>query len=89
MTVRQSVQVTSTTWRSPELLERVASSVRESKVCESMVKVPADGRARLPARSMVAVAVCPTLKVLELKTDAKKLVEVAWVEVLRVMESKM
>jgi len=39
VTVRQLVQVTSTTWRSPELLAKVASSVRESKVSASMIKL--------------------------------------------------
>ena len=77
MPVRQSEQVTSTTRRSPELLERVASSVNESKVCESMVKVPAAGRARLPEVSIVVVAEPPTLNWFALKKPAKKLVDVA------------
>lgn len=44
---------------------------------------------RSPEELMVVVAVWPTLKVLALKTEAKRLVEVALVEVERVMESKM
>ena len=75
--VRQFVHTTSTTWRSPPLLERVASSVRESKVSLSIVKVPAEWRARFPDESIVEVAVCPTLSWLALKKEEKKLVEVA------------
>ena len=55
----------------------MASSVSESKVCESMVKVPAAGRARLPEVSIVVVAEPPTLNWFALKKPAKKLVDVA------------